>query len=202
VLCENLDAAKQAVEYQTGGAKALSVLTNEPYFDGRIADLIAARKETDLPVLRKDFVVDDIQVLETAAIGADAMLLIVAGIPDQGRLSALREQGAELGLSVLVEADDEAGVERALECGATLIGVTNRNLRDFGEDLTISERVRREIPADCVAVAESAVRTAADAQRMADAGYDAVLVGEALVRAAEPAKLVEQMASISHATRG
>lgn len=202
VLCENLDAGRQAAEYLGGGASALSVLTNEPYFDGRVSDLTAAREETPLPVLRKDFIVEDIQVLEAAAIGADAMLLIVAGLPDLGRLRALREQAEEFGLAVLVEADDEAGVETALECGATLIGVTNRNLRDFGEDLTIAERVRREIPNDCVAVAESAVRTVGDAERMATAGYDAVLVGEAFVRSTDPAALVRAMASVPHATRG
>ncbi len=152
-------------------------------------------------MLRKDFTVDEVQIAEARAAGADAILLIVAALPDDGRLRALHEAALGHGLAALVEADDEAGVERALAAGARIVGVTNRDLRTFGEDLTVSERCARLIPSDVVAVAESAIRDAGDAARMAAAGYDAALVGEALVRAPDPAALVAAMAAATVTAR-
>jgi indole-3-glycerol phosphate synthase len=195
-LAPDLDPALTAGRYAAGGAAALSVLTDGPYFDGSLADLAAARAAVALPVLRKDFTLDPLQVVEARAAGADAVLLITAALPDDALLADLAATTAGLGLAALVEVDDEAGLERALRAGATLVGVTNRNLRTFGEDLSTAERLAAHIPAEVVSVAESAIRSPADAQRMAEAGFDAVLVGEALVMAADPEAAVALLAAV------
>jgi indole-3-glycerol phosphate synthase len=192
-LAPHLDPVVSAKTYESGGAAALSVLTDRAFFGGSVDDLQRARAAVELPVLRKDFTIDETQVYETRAIGADAVLLIVAALPDDGLLAALRALADEIGLAALVEAHDEAELERALAAGATVVGVNARDLGTFGEDLGLSERVAGRIPADVTAVAESAIRTADDAGRMADTGYDAVLVGEALVRSDDPAALVGAM---------
>lgn len=189
-LAPDLDPAATAKAYQQGGAAALSVLTDGPYFGGSLDDLRAARAATTLPVLRKDFTVDPIQLYEALAAGSDAVLLIVAVFTDDGLLRDLHEVARGLGLAVLVEVDDEPGLERALGIGANIVGVTNRDLRTFGEDLTVAERLAARIPDDVIRVAESAIRSPEDAQRMADAGFHAVLVGEALVRSSDPSALV------------
>jgi indole-3-glycerol phosphate synthase len=201
-LAPDLDPAAIARRYATGGAAALSVLTDGPYFDGSLSDLAAAREAVALPVLRKDFTLDPIQVVEARAAGADAVLLITAALSDDGVLADLAATAAGLGLAALVEVDDEAGLERALNAGATLVGVTNRDLRTFGEDLSTAERLAAAIPAGVVAVAESAIRSPADAQRMAEAGFDAVLVGEALVKAPDPEAAVASLAAVSVCFRG
>ena len=193
-LAPGLDPAVLAARYAAGGAAALSVLTDRPYFGGGVADLQAARDACTVPVLRKDFVIDAIQIDESRAIGADAVLLIVAALDDE-RLHDLHAYASELGLGVLVEAHDADEVERALAAGARIVGVNSRSLQTFGEDLGIAERLRARIPPDVVAVAESAIRNPADATRMAAAGFDAVLVGEALVRAGDPAALVAALRS-------
>ncbi len=193
-LSPDLNAEVTAQMYERGLASAMSVLTDAPYFGGSIEDLQLARAHCGLPVLRKDFVIDEIQVYETRAVGADAMLLIVAAL-DDAALHDLHTLGRELGLGVLVETHDESELDRALACGAEVIGVNSRSLQTFGEDLSIAEALRSLIPSDCVAVAESAVRSIADAQRMADAGFDAVLVGEAFVRNDHPELLCRDMAS-------
>jgi indole-3-glycerol phosphate synthase len=195
-LAPGLDAAETAARYAAGGAAALSVLTDGPYFDGSLADLRAARAAVGLPVLRKDFTVDPLQLHEARAAGADAVLLIVAALPDDALLADLHTQATELGLAALVEADDEAGVERALAAGARIVGVTNRNLRDFGEDLSTGTRLASLIPPDVVAVAESAIRSVDHAQAMADAGFSAVLVGEHLVRSPDPEAAVAALAAV------
>lgn len=201
ILAAGLDPIALARAYESGGAAALSVLTDGPYFAGSLGDLQAARSACSLPVLRKDFTVDDLQILEARAEGADAILLIVAALPDDGLLKSLHDMAIELGLGALVEADDEDGVERALNAGARIVGVTNRDLRTFGEDLSVSERCARLIPGDVIAVAESAIRTAEDAARMAAAGFDAALVGEALVKAVDPSALVAAMAAATVSRR-
>jgi len=193
-LAPDLDPAPTAKAYESGGAAALSVLTDIEYFGGAVADLQAARDATDLPILRKDFTIDEVQVYETRAIGADAILLIVAAIPDDSLLADLHGLAADLGLGVLVEAHDAPEAERALAAGATVVGINSRNLATFAEDLGVGESLARLLPADVIAVAESAVRAPADAARMAAAGFDAVLVGEALVRADDPAVLVREFA--------
>jgi indole-3-glycerol phosphate synthase len=192
-LALDLDATETAKRYQHGGAAALSVLTDGPYFGGAVADLQSARETVDLPVLRKDFTIDEVQVYESRAIGADAILLIAAAIPDDALLADLHALADGLGLGVLVEAHDDREVERALTAGARVLGVNSRDLSTFAEDLGVAERLAAQVPADVVAVAESAVRTAADAARMAAAGFDAVLVGEALVRADDPVALLSSL---------
>jgi indole-3-glycerol phosphate synthase len=194
-LAPDLDPAKTSAAYAAGGASALSVLTDAPYFGGSMADLQAARDAVSVPVLRKDFVIDEVQVYEARAVGADAILLIVAAIPDDALLRDLHELASALGLDVLVEAHDDAELERALAAGALVAGINSRSLQTFGEDLGVAERLRAAIPRDVVAVAESAIRSVDDAQRMADAGFDAVLVGEGLVRADDPTALCAAMAS-------
>jgi indole-3-glycerol phosphate synthase len=193
LLAPGLEPGPIAKAYEAGGAGALSVLTDLPYFGGTVDDLHAAREATSLPVLRKDFTIDEIQIYEARAIGADAILLIVAALPDDSLLADLHALATELGLGVLVETHDEAEVARAVNAGAHVVGVNSRNLGTFAEDLSIAERLSSLLPADAIAVAESAVRSADDARRMAAAGFDAVLVGEALVRADDPTALVRDM---------
>lgn len=193
-LAPQLDPAVSAKAYESGGAAALSVLTDRPFFGGSVDDMQRARAAVEVPVLRKDFTIDDAQVYESRAIGADAVLLIVAALPDDHLLASLHALAGELGLTALVEVHDDSELDRALEAGATVVGVNARDLGTFGEDLGVSERLSRRIPSDVIAVAESAVRAPDDARRMADAGYDAVLVGEALVRSDDPAALVQAMA--------
>jgi len=192
-LAPELDPATTAKAYEAGGAAALSVLTDGPYFGGTVADLQTAREATALPVLRKDFTIDEVQVYEARAIGADAILLIVAALPDDALLAELHTLAIGLGLGVLVEAHDDAEVERALAAGARIVGVNSRNLATFSEDLGVAQGLASSIPADVTAVAESAIRSAVDAQHMGAAGFDAVLVGEALVRAADPTQLVRDL---------
>jgi indole-3-glycerol phosphate synthase len=192
-LAPDLDPVETACAYEHGGAAALSVLTDRPFFGGSIADLRAGRDATALPVLRKDFTIDETQVWEARAIGADAILLIVAAVPDDALLRDLHALATDLGLAALVEAHDAHEVDRALAAGARVVGVNCRDLGTFAEDLGIAERLRARIPDDVVAVAESAIREPADARRMADAGYRAVLVGEMLVRAADPAATLRSL---------
>jgi indole-3-glycerol phosphate synthase len=195
MLAPDLDAGATAKTYEHGGAAALSVLTDGPYFGGSVSDLQEARAATELPVLRKDFTIDEVQVYEARAIGADAILLIAAAIPDDEVLADLHALAHDLGLGVLVETHDDREIGRALEAGALVIGVNSRDLATFAEDLGVAEGLASMIPADVVAVAESAVRTPTDARRMAAAGFDAVLVGEALVRAGDAAALVRDLAA-------
>ena len=192
-LAPGLDPAVVAKAYETGGAAALSVLTDTPFFGGSVGDLQRARATVELPALRKDFTIDETQVYESRVIGADAVLLIVAALPDEALLRGLRELAEEIGVIALVEAHDDAELDRALTAGAAVVGVNARDLGTFGEDLGLSERLVDRIPTDVIAVAESAIRSPEDAKRMADAGYDAVLVGEALVRSEDPIALVHAM---------
>ena len=194
-LAPDLDPSVVAKAYETGGAAALSVLTDRPFFGGSVDDLQAARAVVELPALRKDFTIDETQVYESRAVGADAVLLIVAALPDDALLAGLRELADEVGVVALVEAHDDAELDRALAAGATVVGVNARDLGTFGEDLGVSERLVERIPGEVVAVAESAIRSPEDAGRMADAGYDAVLVGEALVRSQDPTALVHAMSA-------
>lgn len=195
-LAPDLDPVVTAKAYEAGGAAALSVLTDRAYFGGSVADLQTAREVTALPVLRKDFTIDEVQVYEARAIGADATLLIVAAIPDDALLADLHALATDLGLAVLVETHDAGEVERAIAAGATIIGVNSRDLATFAEDLGVGESLATLLPAGVIAVAESAVRAPADARRMGAAGFDAVLVGEALVRSDDPAALARELASV------
>jgi indole-3-glycerol phosphate synthase len=195
-LAPDLDPAGTATAYAAGGATAVSVLTDRVFFGGSVDDLSQARDAApNIPVLRKDFTIDAEQVYETRAIGADAILLIVAAVPDDALLRDLHDLARDLGLAALVEAHDEAELERALDLGAPIVGVNARNLATFDEDLAVVARLAATIPPDIVAVAESAIRAPADAAQMARVGFDAVLVGEALVRAEDPAALVRAFAA-------
>jgi indole-3-glycerol phosphate synthase len=171
--------------YERGGASALSVLTEGPNFDGTLEDLRAARRACELPILRKDFIVDDYQLYEAKVARADAVLLIVAALePEQ--LRTLHERAGTLGLDVLVEVHDHDELRMALKIGAELIGINNRDLRDFSVDVERTERLMGEIPAGVTVVSESGIAQAEQLNRLEDAGVAAVLVGEMLMRSADP----------------
>jgi indole-3-glycerol phosphate synthase len=191
-LNPGLVAGKAAEAYAEGGAACLSVLTDEEWFGGSAADLAEARGAVELPVLRKDFTVSERDVLDARLMGADAVLLIVAAL-DGGELAAFHELAAEVGLDVLVEVHDERETERALDAGATLIGVNQRDLATFEVDQARAERVAQAMPDDVVKVAESGIRDGVDAKRLHEAGYHAILVGEALVTAPDMAAKIREL---------
>ena len=180
-----------AKDYVAGGAACLSVLTDVEFFGGSTADLATARQSSGLPVLRKDFTVQQADVADARLMGADAVLLIAAALSD-AELAACAALAEKLDLAALVEVHDEEELTRALGAGATLIGVNQRDLRTFQVDHERACALAAHIPSGVVAVAESGIRDAADARRLAEAGYDAILVGETLMRAADrPAQLRE-----------
>jgi indole-3-glycerol phosphate synthase len=192
-LAPDLVPGLVAKQYDAGGAAALSVLTDEDHFGGSAADLVEARSSVDLPVLRKDFTVSAIDVADARFMGADAVLLIAAAIDDDGELRDLHGLADDLGLATLVEAHDEAEVERALAAGARIVGVNQRDLVTFQVDTDRAVRVAAAIPDGVVKVAESGIRSGDDARRLADAGYDAVLVGEHLVTSGDPTRAVREL---------
>jgi indole-3-glycerol phosphate synthase len=178
-----------AKDYVVGGASCLSVLTDTRYFGGSADDLRAARAACDLPVLRKDFTVSELDIVDARLMGADAVLLIAAALSEE-ELGRFHQRATTLGLAALVEVHDEAELDLALGAGAHLVGVNQRDLRTFAVDHDRARALAARIPADVVAVAESGIRDGDDARRLADAGYDAVLVGETLVCAPDrPAAL-------------
>jgi indole-3-glycerol phosphate synthase len=177
----DFDPPALARAYQAGGAACLSVLTDAPSFQGDDAHLAAAREATALPALRKEFLVDPWQVAQSRALGADAILVILA-ISDDTLAAELHAEAARLGMDALVEAHDEAEADRAVALGATLIGVNNRNLRSFVTDLAVTERLAARIPPDRLLVTESGIAGRADIARLAAAGARAMLVGESLMR--------------------
>jgi indole-3-glycerol phosphate synthase len=181
-----------ARSYEAAGASALSVLTEERYFRGSLADLEAARAAVRLPVLRKDFIIADYQIYESAAAGADALLLIVAALSDEDLRSFL-ELCRDLRMAALVEVHDQIELQRAVQAGAAIIGVNNRDLKTLEVDLAASFRLRAGIPADCIAVSESGIKTCEDLYRIAEAGYHAVLIGERFMTAADPGLALKQM---------
>ncbi len=201
-LAPDLDPAVTAKAYEVGGASALSVLTDSLFFGGSIDDLRAAREVTQLPALRKDFTIAEIQCYEARAIGADALLLIVAAFRDDAYLRDLHALAFDLGLAVLTETHDASEVERAVDVGARIVGVNSRSLHTFAENLDGTIALAAQLPPDFITIAESAIRTAEDAASVAAAGFDAVLVGEALVRAADPTALVRAFAGNRVAGRG
>lgn len=191
-LAEITDPAALAAAYADGGASAISVLTEERRFNGSLADLIAVRERVDVPILRKDFVVTDYQILEARAHGADLILLIVAALSDS-QLADLLAYATSLGLTSLVEAHTADEVARALSAGVDVLGVNNRDLKTLEVDRSNFARLAADIPAGVIKVAESGVRTAADVADFAAAGADVALVGEALVTGADPADAVRAM---------
>lgn len=186
------DPAALAADYEAGGASVISVLTEERRFGGSLADLEAVRAKVDIPVLRKDFIVTSYQLWEARAYGADLALLIVAAL-DQEALVSLIERAESIGLTPLVEAHDEEEAERAVDAGAKIIGVNARNLKDLKVDRSTFERVAPEIPDHIVKVAESGVRGPHDLIAYANAGADAVLVGESLVTGRDPRSAVADL---------
>jgi indole-3-glycerol phosphate synthase len=188
-------ARETALQYEAAGAAAVSVLTDADHFGGSLADLSAVTAAVAVPVLRKDFTIDELQVLEARAAGASAVLLIVR-ILDDTRLTELLAVTRAQGLTALVEVHDEAELDRALHAGAEVIGVNNRDLTTFETDPGTTLRLAPRIPPQCVLVAESGIRTGADVEAMAAAGAHAVLVGEALMRAADPLALARSLAGV------
>jgi indole-3-glycerol phosphate synthase len=194
-LAVDLDPAEVAGRYQAGGATALSVLTDRDWFGGSPDDLRAAREAVDVPVLRKDFTVCEADVADAWAMGADAVLLIVAAL-DDAELAAFHDLAAEIGLDALVEVHDEGELERALAVGAGLVGVNQRDLVTFEVDTARAVRMAPLMPDHVVRVAESGVQGAGDAAVLADAGYHAVLVGESLVTSGDPAAAVAALRAV------
>ncbi len=179
--------------YDRGGAAAISVLTDPPSFGGSLADLEAARALTELPILRKDFIVDPYQLLEAAAAGADAILLIVAALTD-GELRELHQQASALGLAALVEVHDAHELDRAVAVGAELVGINNRDLTTLEVDTARTFELREQVPAGTAVVAESGFSDHRALARLRAAGVDAVLIGEALMRAADVETAVRELA--------
>lgn len=199
-LREGADPAQIARTYERGGACAMSVLTEGPHFGGSLDDLRAARAACDLPLLRKDFIVDPYQLHEAAAAGADAVLLIVAALSKQ-ELGALHAAAVRLGLDALVEVHDRAELERALELEPQIIGINNRDLRDFTVDVGRTARLLQEIPPGVAVVSESGISRAEQLAELQSAGVAAVLVGESLMRSPDPAAVLQALAGQGSASR-
>jgi len=186
----NFDPVRQAQRYLDGGASCLSILTDEKYFQGSLSYLTQISKFSQAPLLRKDFTIHEVQIHEAAVSGADAILLIVAALSDD-QLRHLYEEAKSFMLDVLVEVHDLPEMERALELGADLIGINNRNLKTFAVDLATTEVLAEEVPDDVILVSESGIKTLDDARRVLEAGANAVLIGESLMRAHDPSREIE-----------
>jgi indole-3-glycerol phosphate synthase len=194
-FASGLDARVQTARYAQGGAAAISVLTDAPYFHGSLADLEEARQAVAVPLLRKDFIIDPYQVYEARAAGADFVLLIVAALPAEEVASLLALAGS-LGMGALVEINNEAEAELARDLEAPLVGINNRDLHTFSVDMETTGRLRPLLAPRTVVAALSGIRTVEDARAMRAAGVDAVLVGEALARSAEPERLLVQLSRL------
>lgn len=192
VLVEDFRPADLARQYERGGAAALSVLTDREFFQGSLDDLRTARAACTLPVIRKDFTLTDYHVLEAAAVGADAILLIVA-ILDDAELRGLRELAAEFGMDALVEAHSAAELDRAVRSDARIIGINNRDLNTFAVSLDTSVALARNIPEGVIKVSESGIFNSDDIHRLMDAGYGAFLVGEHLVKSGDATQALREL---------
>jgi indole-3-glycerol phosphate synthase len=190
------DVAELAHELESGGAAALSVLTDEEFFQGSLENLQIASANVRVPCLRKDFIVDEFQVLEARANRADAILLIVAAL-EQQELAGLARRARELQLDVLCEAHDEADLQQALDAGCDLVGVNARDLKTFAVDLQTLFRVAEKIPSGILAVGESGIQSGGDISRLRRAGYGAFLIGETLMRAERPGEALRQLLAAS-----
>ena len=192
IIRADFDPVAIARAYESAGATCLSVLTDEPYFQGRLEYLSQIRDAVSLPLLRKDFILDSYQLVEARVAGADAVLLIAECL-DDCNLRKLHNEALELDLVPLVELYEPANLPRVLEAGATLIGVNNRDLKSFDVDLDHCIRLRSQVPLDAVFVAESGIHSRADVLRLEDAGVDAMLVGESLMRQADIGAAVQRL---------
>jgi indole-3-glycerol phosphate synthase len=196
VIREDFNPIAIARTYQAHGAACLSVLTDAPYFQGHLSYLARIRAAVAIPLLRKDFLIDEYQVVEARLAGADAILLI-AEILDDERLVSLLALAHKLGMAALVEFHDEANLSRVLDSGATLVGINNRDLHRFVTDLDLTLRLRDRIPPHVTLVSESGIRTRADVEKLEAAGVSAILVGEHLIRAADIGRAVEQLLGLA-----
>lgn len=192
LICPEFDYIQIAKDYEEGGAAAISVLTEPHFFLGANEYLIEIKNTVKLPLLRKDFIVDEWQIYEARAIGADAILLIAAAL-NQKELAAFLKTAQDLEMDCLVETHDEEEVERALAAQAEIIGVNNRNLKTFEVSLEISERLRKLVPEDKIFVAESGIHTKEDMIRLKELGADAMLIGESLVKSKERASKLKEL---------
>ena len=192
VLIENVDSVDLGGLYEEAGARAISVLTDARFFQGSLDDLTCVRQGVSLPCLRKDFIVDAYQVYEARAAQADAVLLIVRVLSD-AQLKEYRELANSLGMTALVEAHNEREIERALEAGAHIIGINNRDLDTFQADVSTTMRLKRHVPGGNVLVSESGIHTRRDVQMLEDGGVDAVLVGEALVTSRDIRATIQEL---------
>lgn len=200
VLCEQLDVASRARAYQRAGAGAISVVTDSRFFQGESGWIEQVKSASDLPVLRKDFIIDPLQVLESRAIGADAVLLITAALTDD-RLMELARLVHQWNMAALVEVHNEEELERAVRAGARIIGINNRDLKTFRVDLGVTKRLAKLIPHDVTVVSESGVHSKADVQCIAAAGVDAILVGTSLMRQQEPGPLLSALTGVPKCNR-
>src|SRR5918994_4059284 len=194
------DLRETVAAYERGGAAALSILTEERQFSGSLEDLQTAREGCDLPILRKDFTVDIYQLYEAAATGADAVLLVVAALDDRA-LGGLYDEARALDLDCLVEVHDEEDLERALAIDAEVIGINNRDLRDFEVDVTITRELMPDVPAGKTVVAESGYEDRLQLEDLERMGVDAVLIGQALMRADDPEELLRELTPDEETTR-
>ena len=192
VICADFDPVKIALSYEQGGAQAISILTDEKFFQGSLDYIPIVRQAVKLPVIRKDFIIDELQILQAGKFGADAILLIAA-ILDPVQIRDYLAMAKELGMDVLVEVHDERELEQSLIAGSQLIGINNRNLRDFTVDLQTTFRLQKEIPAHIPVVSESGIKNHEDMKRLADHGVAAVLVGESLMRAADRSAALQEL---------
>jgi indole-3-glycerol phosphate synthase len=193
-FADRFDPAGLARAYAIGGAAALSVLTDREFFQGDLGDLEAARAAVSIPALRKDFTIDEVQVIEAAAHGADGILLIAA-LLDEREMRRFRELAARFDMAALVEVHDDAELEPALASGAEIVGVNNRDLRTFEVSLETSLRLAEKIPANVVKVSESGIGSREDVRRLEEAGFHAFLVGERLMKSADPAAVLRELQS-------
>ena len=200
VIREDLDPVRHARAYARGGAVAISVLTEERHFGGSLADLTQVAREVPLPVLRKDFIVHELQILEARAAGASAVLLIVK-ILEQFSLRRLARAARDHGLGVLIEVHTEAELDQALAAEPTAVGVNSRDLSTFAVNLDVAERLLARVPAGMPAVAESGIESRADIERLAAAGADLVLVGTSVARTDDPAAAVQALSGIARRAR-
>ena len=196
VLAAQYDPVAIARHYERGGAAAISVLTEPAFFDGALDHLAAVRAAVDIPLLRKDFIVDEYQLFEARATGADAVLLIVAAL-EQADLVRLQAMARDLGLATLVEVHDEAEMTRAIDSGARVIGVNNRNLRTLTVDVDASFRLAAMLPREAVGVSESGLRSREELERLAAAGYRAFLIGERFMTDPDPARAIGELTTCS-----
>lgn len=191
IIDPNFDPVRQAKRYLDGGASCMSILTDEKYFQGHLSYLVQISKISSIPLLRKDFTVHECQIYEASVSGADAILLIVAALDDD-QLRRLYDAARDIQLDILVEVHDLPEMERALDLGADLIGINNRNLKTFTTDLATTEQLADEVPDNVILVSESGLKNSQDAQRALNAGANAILIGETLMRHDDPTRALEE----------